>query len=320
MHNINFIEPSVEIKWPWNYINVNNKYNSFMSQIEECGRICYQSFDKITEKSAYKFIPHVINRKHWSVTEFGTLDINLNQKFLNNQEFCYLLDDCFIKHSKLKWDNTKDPNILLHTTLRDIYVVFDLLYKEDAFDALKMIMETLHLNRDNKEYHDNPVMIFNDIIPQLNNKKKFIKIDPTKFDNEYIRWVTKFKSNLNFTHQLVRHRKPSYLQLSRRYVRVEDNFEVINPKNIYNFSETEFESWKEQLINQLDLYKKLLKNHKAEVARTVLPSGQMTEIIVLEYLSGWKWIWDQRTSPHADVMMRNMMKLQIQLLQLEIKI
>ncbi len=319
---INFVEPKVEIKYPWNYTNVENKYDSFLKQIEECGRICYQSFDKITEKSAFKFVPRVIKRKHWSVTELGTLDIIVSNRFFENQSFIFMFDDCFIHHSKLEWgDDDNETPTLLHTSLREIYAVFDKLYKEGAHDALRMVMESIYLDRDIHQYKVMPHMILEDLIPQLNDEKKFIKIDPTKEENKKItRFVTKFRSHLNFTHQLVRHRKPSYLQLSRRYVRVEENLDVIDPTKVYkNFTKKELHDYEMTIIECLKTYKKLIKEHKPEVARIILPTGIMTEIIVLEYLPGWEWIWNQRCSNYADEMMRFMMNLQLDKLKEDIK-
>ncbi len=320
MTKITFIEPNVEVKYPWNYKNVDNKYSSFLNQIEECGRICYQSFDKITPKSGLKFSKNTISKEHWSVSEFGTLDMKLNPKYCNSQDFCYFLDDCFIRHSKLIWDDDKKDEIFLHTTLRDIYAVFIDLYSQKAFDALNMLMETLHLNKGHEYYNEDLNRILEGILPQINDKNKFIEIDVNTHKQSDLRFITKFVSNLNFTHQLVRHRKPSYLQLSRRYVRIEENFEVLDPKYIYDFSDDEKAIWEIELNNQINLYKVLLKTHRPEVARIVLPSGQMTEIIVLEDIEGWEWIWKQRDSLHADVMMRNLMKQQKEIINTHINL
>ena len=43
--------------------------------IEEAGRVCYKSEDKITEESAEKFVKMVIDREHHSVLEHGTMTV-----------------------------------------------------------------------------------------------------------------------------------------------------------------------------------------------------------------------------------------------------
>ena len=310
---ITFVEPKVlEIKYPWNYVNIKNKYHNFIQQIEECGRICYQSFDKITDKSGLKFVENVIKRCHWSVTEFGTLDIKLKEDYLGDSDFEMLIEVLF-KHSKIDWKNN-----IMHTSLREIYAFIENLKQYNdplELDIFGYILKMIYLDRPIKEYQNNPIQVFHDILAQINDKNKFVEIDSETEDKNNIRFVTKFRGNLNFTHQLVRHRKPSYLQLSRRYVRIEDELEVIDPKYIYNFSDEEKEEWIKNLKSQVKLYKQLLKNHKPEVARIVLPTGIMTEIIVLEYLEGWDWIWRQRKSPKADIMMRTLMEHQCNLLK-----
>ena len=321
---INLVEPKVEyIKFPWNYtgIDVEHKFDNIVEQMEHCGRICYQSYDKMDSKSGFKFCNHVIKRKHFSVTEFATLDIQLDQSFLESDINRLILDDLFIKYSNLDWDN-----LILHTTLRDIIrALLDfnkLSFEEDIKEKfLEMFPKVIYLDGDFYEYCSNPTLIWEHYLPQLNDEKKFPKINIKDEENKpFIRFITKFRSHLNFTHQLVRHRTPSYLQLSRRYVRVDEKLDLIDPRIVYNFTDEETNSYIKVVEKSLEEYRKLLKNHRPEVARIVLPTGIMTEILVLEYFHQWKWIWSQRTSPHADVMMRYMMTDQIEYLSKFLKI
>ena len=56
------ILPSVEFITPINQ-------EAVLKRIEECGRVCYKSEDKITEDSAEKFVRNIIKRGHESVLE-----------------------------------------------------------------------------------------------------------------------------------------------------------------------------------------------------------------------------------------------------------
>lgn len=56
------IEPSVELMTPFEGLEV-------LKFIEECGRVCYRSEDKITGNSAEKFVRMLIKRGHESVLE-----------------------------------------------------------------------------------------------------------------------------------------------------------------------------------------------------------------------------------------------------------
>ena len=46
-------------------------------RIEQCGRLCYKSEDKITSESAVKFVDDVIKRGHNSVLEMAVLTIDV---------------------------------------------------------------------------------------------------------------------------------------------------------------------------------------------------------------------------------------------------
>lgn len=56
------IEPNVEFITPIDG-------NVILKRIEQCGRVCYKSEDKIAEESAEKFIQNIIKRGHESVLE-----------------------------------------------------------------------------------------------------------------------------------------------------------------------------------------------------------------------------------------------------------
>lgn len=43
--------------------------DTILKRIEECGRVCYKSEDKITESSAPKFVAGIIKRGHEAVLE-----------------------------------------------------------------------------------------------------------------------------------------------------------------------------------------------------------------------------------------------------------
>lgn len=56
------IKPSVEFITP-----IDGK--TILKRIEQCGRVCYKSEDKITEDSAEKFVANIIKRGHEAVLE-----------------------------------------------------------------------------------------------------------------------------------------------------------------------------------------------------------------------------------------------------------
>lgn len=62
------IEPKVEL------INAPS-YASLLSTIEQAGRTCYKSEDKITDGSAEKFVRNILKRGHEAVIEHGSLSV-----------------------------------------------------------------------------------------------------------------------------------------------------------------------------------------------------------------------------------------------------
>lgn len=56
------IKPDVELITPIDG-------NAILKRIEECGRVCYKSEDKITDNSAVKFVQNIIKRGHEAVLE-----------------------------------------------------------------------------------------------------------------------------------------------------------------------------------------------------------------------------------------------------------
>lgn len=65
------IKPSVEIITPIDG-------EAILKHIEQCGRVCYKSEDKITDDSAKKFIENIIKRGHEAVLEH----FNITVKFI----------------------------------------------------------------------------------------------------------------------------------------------------------------------------------------------------------------------------------------------
>jgi len=64
------ISPSFDIRGP-----IDGEV--MLKRIEEAGRTCYKSEDKITEGSARKFVKMVIDRKHYSVLEHESISVRV---------------------------------------------------------------------------------------------------------------------------------------------------------------------------------------------------------------------------------------------------
>lgn len=66
------IKPSFEI------LEQKSGLDGLLQHIERCGRTCYKSEDKITEKSASKFVDMLVKRGHTAMVEHGTVYLTLD--------------------------------------------------------------------------------------------------------------------------------------------------------------------------------------------------------------------------------------------------
>lgn len=71
------IKPSFEI------IEQKPGIDGLLQHIERCGRTCYKSEDKITEKSAPKFVDMLVKRGHTAMVEHGTVYLTLDMSSRN---------------------------------------------------------------------------------------------------------------------------------------------------------------------------------------------------------------------------------------------
>lgn len=101
--------------------------------IEYAGRTCYKSTDRITEDSAKEFIDRIINYKHLSVLEHGTIYLiipSMSCKYIDN------------KYSKV---NIVNNNLYVTTNAR-------VLFENDWVDDLQYICEPT-------EHHEKRVVV-----------------------------------------------------------------------------------------------------------------------------------------------------------------
>lgn len=71
------IKPSFEI------LEQKPGLDGLLQHIERCGRTCYKSEDKITEKSAPKFVDMLVERGHTAMVEHGTVYLTLDMSSRN---------------------------------------------------------------------------------------------------------------------------------------------------------------------------------------------------------------------------------------------
>ena len=99
------IEEDVEILTPISEEDI-------LRHIEKCGRVCYKSEDKITDKSAKTFVKNIIDRKHEAVLEHFNItvkficDRGITHEIVRHRLASYCQESTrYCNYSKDKYDN-----------------------------------------------------------------------------------------------------------------------------------------------------------------------------------------------------------------------
>lgn len=224
--------------------------------IELCGRTCYKSTDKITEASSEPFVNGMIDSKHYSMLEHGTV---------------------YLKKRILGFDD-----ILLHKYLTNKYskafIVNDVVYITTNY---RVITEN-YWNRDLKylcnptEHHEKRITV--KFVCNRQVSHEFVRHRVFSFAQESTRYCNytkdKFDGQLTFI-------KPCWI--NEEYISGEykgsDQFIVLieyleNVESTYNF-----------MINS---------GWKPQQAATVLPNALKTELIMTGFVSDWKHFFNLR--------------------------
>ena len=111
----------------------------------------------------------------------------------------------------------------------------------------------------------------------------------------------------SLTHELIRHRFLAFSELSQRYVNMDDSYTVVPPL----WQHTHYESQKiaEHHAASVKLYHELVeratgqgipRKQARQAARSVLPGGTETKIVVSGNVRAWRDFIFQRNTPGAD--------------------
>lgn len=186
---------------------------------------------------------------------------------------------------------------------------------------LEKVDHYLILNKDNE---GNVYISTNARVIQENNLNGLLKYlcPPTEYHEK--RYCVKFVCSRAISHELVRHRKMSFIQESQRYVNYSKNkfkkeIKFIRPlwyddnkHNIYyeSFSEDQWTKedrfYKACMNSERDYFQLLDYGLKPQEAREVLTNSTKTEIYVTGFKSDWDKFFDLRCDIAAHPEMRRL--------------
>lgn len=278
---------------------------SLAVRIEVCGRVCYKSEDKISEKSAEPFIKNIVKRGHNSVLEMGVLTVKV---VFDSESLAIPFFQGIPKF--LHVDRLEKKELLISGSVR----AFREYYL--AHPTVKMVKAITGFLA---QRHP---LFFADLAPKsgwvpqsgvIVEKMPLAEVEklPADLLAKHRHIAVKFIVNRAVTHEIVRHRPCSYLQESQRYCRYSESkfgSEVTFIKPLFFKEESEkYRVWEKAMQETERLYLKLLANASPQAARTVLPNSCKTELITYANLLEWFHIFKLRTSPAAEPSMREVM-------------
>ncbi len=328
-----------QIPEPWDSEGV-------LKHIERIGRLCYRSDDLIEEGSAAGFIDRLKKRKHWAMLEHYIFTLSIpalvydsimdrNQMTIENVEYIEKLRYIHIT----KWPDAKDPD--LWYLVSGSATAFNYLW---ACDNVKnnpkhgiaqicqylrsFIPELMHdpLMRAPSDDPDYWKGLFDARISCLSRDmvRKLPKNLRLMHDWMSVHFVVERSS----THDLVRHRPPSYAQESTRYCnydkkgmcfiipcqftehdkRVLENENAVKEmmlnidedNNIYDLAEDTWE-WFKLLVEEHFRYGDFIKqyNWSPQEAKSVIAHCLRAEINITAFKGEWTHIFNMRADKAA---------------------
>lgn len=286
--------------------------------IELCGRICYDSQDRIAPGTAQKFCESLKRSGHTSVFEHANIVLKVSnstsiavERIANSYERATRLP-AFLRFDKI--DGCRHKHHFVSGNVRAWNTVFD--YTSKLYDSIPMcVIEALNayptlFDVEPWKKQANTYKIYNVRDPHGGKEYKANVIPPSQLP----KWAYEQHTTATFlitcdrgiSHELVRHRTASFSQQSTRYCKANKSgeIEVIAPHG-------HEEGWRVSLernsfLSSCDeLYNEALeRTGSPQIARSVLPTCLATKLYMTMTLERWRDFLKLRTSPAAHPDMR----------------
>lgn len=273
-------------------------FDRYSQLIDWGGSICYGRPMKNNEEQEQKFCKNLFKSGHMTPFEFVTIALSK----IDHRALPSLLE---VPHSHVR---AKDGVFYWITNLRAMIEGCD----QDGY-LLDILVHTL----------ENPQLSF---LKESIEEKVGICLDrggdTTPFnvrlgplwDDDFLhkdkttRPIVLFTCSRSMSHQLVRHRRASFLQESQRYCRYDDSLQVIMPLALCGLSSKSQNIWRDHMESCHRAYKELKNNGAdSQTARGCLPGDTVTRVAMCASLKEWAWVFHLRCSPAADPEMRRIM-------------
>mgnify|MGYP003290003527 CR=1 FL=1 len=274
-------------------------------KMEYAGRVCYCSFDKITDDSHEKFLTKIFNSCHLSIAEHERLIVKIDLK----KPFPYLMGIDQSNHMKYFNISNDEKNncIYLSSNIRGWYEATKNQPSDVGYYPLLKEVYPYLFTEDRK------------ITPAPDGAIERISLSdvPKEFQKFHDSKTFDITCSRSASHQLVRHRSLSFSQQSQRYV----NFSKDKFGHNINFILPDFTDRKEFSDKEIEKMNQALEaNFRSaeanyfcliddgllpEDARAVLPNATATQIIITGTTSDWEGFIKLRSDTHAQKEIRD---------------
>ena len=273
------------IKPDFNIIEQEPGIEGIYKIIEQAGRTCYKSEDKITEDSAQKFVEMLNVKHHLSVYEHGTVYLKLTPSEIH---IYHKYRD--IPYTKVNVVNSNDrypvPTYYVTTNYR-------MLVENNWLDDLKYLCEPT-------EYHEKRVTV--KFICPISISREFNRHRVNSVCEQSTRYCNYFKSKFNNEITFIIPlwaRKDIYHEGS---IDVNNNIIFINGEKVKAYNEDNL-CLKNFLYSLKDCeltYMNMIEGgYKAQEAREVLNLCTATELIHTAFISDWQHFFSLRSVASA---------------------
>lgn len=255
--------------------------------IETAGRTCYKSEDNVGPGSAERFVANCIRRKHEAMLEHG--------------DYIFLVDDRKI------YDNVADSLQLIRNSGFQAPML-----EMSCIDGRPIVSGNIRAWRELFGHgalasayfigHMDPIYTqgFIDSGTEPDPRVKQIRYDDLIDRREKLthqRQTVRFVVDRGVSHEFVRHRGMSFAQESTRYCNyANDKFgkEICLVEPFYLHHE-DLALWRRSAMSDEVAYMHLISmGHTPQEARTLLPTGTKTELVMTGNLRAWQHFFDLR--------------------------
>ena len=269
------IKPSFEI------IEQQPGLEGIYKQIEQAGRTCYKSEDKITEDSAKGFVDRMIKSGHGAMLEHGTVYLQIKSRDAENYHLFYH------KYSSNPYSYVNVGRGCIWNTLF-ITTNYRVLVENDWLDDLKYLCEpieshakkvTVRFICDRGVSHE---FVRHRVFSFAQESTRYCNYSKDKFNNEVAFilpcWVTDIHSENSYDMELL------------------NNYPLAETENM---SPESIEFIRSLVYSESSYFTLLEAGWKPQQARTVLPNALKTELVMTGFASDWKHFFELRNDNSA---------------------